>query len=215
LLCVVVLALGGKSYYALPLLLVLIAAGAQPTIDWISRARAQSRRTVLTVGLVLTALTSALFTLPVVPTSAVNFVLPVNAEQGEQIGWPELTAAVATAWQAIPAADRNRATLFAGNYGQAGALRKYGAAHGLPPAASAHMSFYDWSRPADTQTGPVLLVAQERNPAYESNFTNCTQVATFDNTFDVDNEEQGTALVLCDSPAGPWSVIWPELRRYY
>lgn len=213
LLCLAVLALGGKSYYALPLLLVLVAAGTQPTINWITRAR--SRRTTLTVGLVLTALTSALFTLPVVPTSAVNFVIPVNVEQGEQVGWPELASAVAAAWNTIPADQRPQATLFAGNYGQAGALLKYGPEHDLPRTYSGHMSFYDWGHPADTQTGPVLLIEQQRSDTYESHFNNCNQVSVFDNGLDVDNEEQGTALVLCSSPKAPWSTLWPNLRRYY
>ncbi|MFC5268186.1 ArnT family glycosyltransferase [Kribbella qitaiheensis] len=211
-LCVVVLALGGKSYYALPLLLVLVAAGCQPTIDWVTATR---RRTFLAVGLLLTALTSALFTLPVLPASAVNFVLPVNQEQGEQIGWPELVDDVAKAWQQIPEDQRSRAVIFAGNYGEAGALVKYGPAHGLPYPASGHMSFYDWSRPADTQTGPVLLVELERNPGYESNFNDCNQVGTVDNRKGVDNEEQGTSLVLCASPKSPWSQLWPNLRQFY
>ncbi len=214
-LCVIVLALGGKSYYALPLLLVLVAAGCQPVINWLTTPRATARRTVLAIGLVLTAVTSALFTLPVLPASAVNFVIPVNQEQGEQIGWPELAAAVATAWQQIPEAQRPRATLFAGNYGQAGALRKYGPAHGLPQPYSGHMSFHDWARPADTQDGPVLLVEQERQAQYERHFTNCTQLGTEENTAGADNEEQGTALVLCQSSAAPWSQTWPNLRRYY
>jgi 4-amino-4-deoxy-L-arabinose transferase-like glycosyltransferase len=212
-LCVVVLAVGGKSYYALPLLLVLVAAGCQPTIEWLGHAR--SRRTWLTVGLVITALTSALFTLPVLPASAVNFVIPVNKEQGEQIGWPELTSAVATAWQTIPEDQRAKATLFAGNYGQAGALAHYGPAHGLPTPYSGHMSFYDWAHPADTQTGAVLLVEQGRTPQFEANFTSCNQVGTVDNGKGVDNEEQGTAIVLCAAPTAPWSTLWPNLRRYY
>jgi hypothetical protein len=192
-----------------------VAAGCQPVINWLTTPRATARRTVLAIGLVLTAVTSALFTLPVLPASAVNFVIPVNQEQGEQIGWPELAAAVATAWQQIPEAQRPRATLFAGNYGQAGALRKYGPAHGLPQPYSGHMSFHDWARPADTQDGPVLLVEQERQAQYERHFTNCTQVGTVENTAGADNEEQGTALVLCQSSAAPWSQTWPNLRRYY
>ncbi|NEA32722.1 glycosyltransferase family 39 protein [Streptomyces sp. SID13031] len=211
-LCVVVLALGGKSYYALPLLLVLVAAGSQPTLDWLTTRR---RRISLTAGLVLTALTSALFTLPVLPASAVNFVIPVNAEQGEQIGWPQLTTAVADAWNQIPEAQQARAVLLAGNYGQAGALAKYGPDQGLPQPYSGHMSFHDWSHPSDMQDGPVLLIEQERNPTYEANFTNCTQVARVDNGISADNEEQGTALVLCTGTKAPWSETWPALRRYY
>ncbi|GAA0945726.1 glycosyltransferase family 39 protein [Kribbella koreensis] len=214
-LCVVVLALGGKPYYALPLLLVLVAAGCQPTINWLTTARTRSRRITLTIGLTLTALTSALFTLPVLPASAVNFAIPVNAEQGEQIGWPELTTAVANAWHQIPEDQRARAVLFAGNYGEAGALAKYGPAVGLPRPYSGHMSFYDWSQPSDMQNGPVLLIEQERAPAYEANFTNCHQVGTVDNGVNADNEEQGTALVLCTTTKAPWSQLWPALRRYY
>jgi 4-amino-4-deoxy-L-arabinose transferase-like glycosyltransferase len=205
LLCVVVLAVGGKPYYALPLLLVLVAAGCERALEW--------RRSVLTVGLALTAITSAIFTLPVLPASAVDFVIPVNQEQGEQIGWPSLAASVADAWKRIPADERARATIFTGNYGEAGALHRYGPALGQPPAYSGHMSFADWGPPPDTSTGPVLLVEIERSPTLEAHFKECEQVGTIDNI--VSNDEDGTALVLCDSPAEPWSTLWPKLRRYY
>jgi 4-amino-4-deoxy-L-arabinose transferase-like glycosyltransferase len=211
-LCVVVLALGGKSYYALPLLLVLVAAGAQPVVDWLTTFR---RRLVLAVGLALTALTSALFTLPVLPASAVNLVLPVNKEQGEQIGWPELVSAVAAAWHQIPEPLQARAVILANNYGQAGALTQYGPGHGLPQPYSNHMSYHDWSHPSDMQDGPVLLVEQTRNQSYESHFTYCREVGKVDNGIGADNEEQGTALVLCNGTTAPWSELWPGLRRYY
>jgi len=205
LLCVAVLAAGGKSYYALPLLLVLVAAGVEQVLSW-------SRR-LLAVGLVLTAATSALFTLPVLPASAVDFVIPVNQEQGEQIGWPLLAATVAAEWNRIPADQRSSATIFAGNYGEAGALRRYGPELGLPTAYSGHMSFADWERPADTQTGPVLLVEIERIPSLEAHFRGCEQVGAIDNI--VSNDEDGAPLVRCGSPAEPWSTLWPKLRHYY
>jgi len=205
LLCVVVLIVGGKSYYALPLLLVLVAAGCESVLAW--------RRSLVVGGLVLTALTSALFTLPVLPASAVDFVIPVNKEQGEQIGWQSMTATVADAWNRIPSGQRSTATIFTGNYGEAGALRRYGPSYGLPTAYSGHMSFADWERPPDTNTGPVLLVEAERSPTFEALFRGCEQVGTIDNI--VSNDEDGTALVLCDSPGAPWSTLWPELRRYY
>ena len=208
LLCVVVLAVGGKSYYALPLLLVLVAAGCEPTLGWIDR-----HRSAAVVGFVLTALTSALFTLPVLPASAVDFVIPVNKEQGEQIGWPTLTTAVATAWERIPPEQRSSATIVAGNYGEAGALLRYGPSHGLPPAYSGHMSFADWGSPPDTNTGPVLLVEMERTPSFEDHFRDCSQVGTIDNI--VSNDEDGTVIVLCAGTAEPWSTLWPKLRRYY
>jgi 4-amino-4-deoxy-L-arabinose transferase-like glycosyltransferase len=215
LLCVAVLLVGGKSYYALPLLLVLIAAGCQPTVDWAVRGRQGLRRGVVAAGLVLAAVTSAVVTLPVLPASAVNAVLAVNPEQGEQIGWPELTSAVATAWSQLPAEDRASGVIFAGNYGEAGAITEYGPSHGLPAPYSGHMSFADWGPPADTQNGPVLLVTQERNARYESHFTDCRQVGQVDNGQGVDNEEQGAVIVLCSGTTKPWSSLWPDLRRFY
>ncbi|TCC25433.1 ArnT family glycosyltransferase [Kribbella speibonae] len=205
-LCVVVLVTGGKSYYALPLLLVLVAAGCEPALRWVDRHRTQA-----VVGLVLTAATSAVFTLPVLPASAADFVIPVNKEQGEQIGWPAFTTSVASAWGRIQSPER--ATLLTGNYGEAGALVRYGPAHGLPTPYSPHMSFWDWSRPPDTNTGPVLLVEIERNPGFESHFRDCNQVGTVDSI--VSNDEDGTALVLCSAPAEPWSTLWPKVRQFY
>ncbi|MGW6196450.1 ArnT family glycosyltransferase [Kribbella sp. NPDC055110] len=206
LLCVVVLVTGGKSYYALPLLLVLVAAGCEPTLRWVDRNRTQA-----VVALVLTAVTSAAFTLPVLPASAADFVIPVNKEQGEQIGWPAFAASVASAWGQIPSADR--ATLFTGNYGEAGALVRYGPALGLPTPYSSHMSFWDWARPPDTNTGAVLLVEIERNRGFESYFKDCNQVGTVDSI--VSNDEDGTALVLCAGPADAWSTLWPKIRQFY
>ncbi|TDU84512.1 dolichyl-phosphate-mannose-protein mannosyltransferase [Kribbella voronezhensis] len=214
-LCVIVLAVGGKSYYALPLLLILVAAGATPTLAWLARGRTAVRRSLVAAGVVLTAITSAIIALPILPPSAVNAVLPINPEQGEQIGWPALTAAVAEAWQQIPEPDRSRATIFALNYGEAGAIDHYGPAHHLPTPYSGHMSFIDWGPPPNTQTGPVLLIEQEPTQYYESRFGTCHQVGTVNTGHSVDNEEQGTHLTLCTGPTQPWSTLWPSLRRYY
>ncbi|MGZ0146122.1 ArnT family glycosyltransferase [Kribbella sp. WER1] len=207
-LCVAVLAVGGKSYYALPLLLVLVAAGSEPTLRWVSE-----RRRSAVVTLVLTALTSALFTLPVLPASAADLVIPVNKEQGEQIGWPAFTDAVAAAWQQVPADRRSTATIVTGNYGEAGALVRYGPARGLPMPYSVHMSFWEWARPPETSTGPVLLVELERTPIFEKYFRDCRQVGTVHGI--VSNDEDGTALVLCAGPAEPWSSLWPKIRQFY
>ncbi|WP_328993865.1 glycosyltransferase family 39 protein [Kribbella sp. NBC_01245] len=213
LLAVLVLAIGGKPYYALPLLLVLVAAGCEPVVRW---AEQPVRRGVLAAGLALAAITSAVITLPVLPASALDAITPINKEQAEQVGWPELADAVAAGWAQIPADQRDRAVIFTQNYGEAGAIERFGPSRGLPTLYSGHMSYWDWAAPPDSATGPVLLVQYpEAERALERHFTDCRVVGTVSNAAGIANGEEGAPIALCAGPIKPWSALWPELRRFY
>ncbi|MFI7342780.1 glycosyltransferase family 39 protein [Streptomyces sp. NPDC050085] len=213
LLCAVVLALGGKGYYTVPLLTVLLAAGCAPALDWARRGRA--RRALLVAVVTLAAALNALITLPLLPPSALAVPMALDKEQGEQLGWPQLADAAREGWLRIPPADRAGAVLFTGNYGEAGALERYGPARGLPAPYSGHMSYADWGPPPDSRNGPVLLVRLADASGIERHFLGCRTLTRVDNGHDVDNEEQGAAVVLCDGPARPWSQLWPSLRHAY
>ena len=43
--------------------------------------------------------------------------------------------------------------------------------------------------------------------------TGCLQAATIDNRADVDNEEQGGSIFVCERPRRPWAEIWPALAH--
>ncbi len=211
--CLVILVVGGKGYYPLPLLMVLLAARTVPTMAWADRAR--SNRVVLGSALVLGGAASAVIALPVLPVTAIGVPNAINREQGEQVGWPELTMAVAEGWQRIPESDRAPATIFAYNYGQAGAIEHYGPGHGLPAPYSGHMSYADWGPPPDDLTGPVVIIHHPRAPIDPAQFRDCSPVERVDNGYGVDNEEQGSIVELCDGPAMAWSALWPQLRHAY
>ncbi|MFC0625686.1 glycosyltransferase family 39 protein [Kribbella deserti] len=213
LLAVLVLAMGGKPYYALPLLLVLAAAGCEPVVRW---AAQPVRRVVLAVGLALAAISSAVITLPVLPASALDAITPINKEQAEQVGWPELADAVAAGWAQIPVDQRDRAVIFTQNYGEAGAIERFGPARGLPAPYSGHMSYADWGPPPDSATGPVLLVEYpEAERALERFFTGCRRVGSVANSAGIENGEAGAPIVLCAGPSELWSTLWPKVRRFY
>ncbi|MFD8481146.1 ArnT family glycosyltransferase [Kitasatospora sp. NPDC059673] len=212
-LCALVLLLGGKPYYALPPLLLVLAAGCQPVVD---RTWPVPRRRARLVGvLLLAAAVNTAITLPVLPEHQLPAVAWVYKESAEQVGWPELAEAVGAGWAAIPPEHRGRAVLFASNYGEAGALARYGADNGLPMPYSGHMSFADWGPPPDSATGPVLLIHPASYPQVERAFTDCHEVARVDNGHDLANEEQHAPVLLCSVPAAPWSQLWPRLRHFY
>ena len=210
LLCVLVIASGGKPYYALPLLLVLTAAGCVPLARW---TRGRVRTAVVVAGGVVAAVTSALVSLPVLPVGALSAVNAMNPEQGEQVGWPALVSTVAAQWSAIPAAERAHAVIFTENYGEHGAIARFGPRHGLPAPYSGHMSDADWGPPPDSATGPVVVVYQDGDRSIGRFFSGCrtgARVAT-----GTDGEENGAHVDVCTGPARPWSALWPDLRHYY
>ncbi|TDV55430.1 glycosyltransferase family 39 protein [Actinophytocola oryzae] len=209
-LCVVLLVLGGKPYYSIPLLVLMTAAGAEPTSRWLARG-GRGRRVGAGVAAVVGALVSTVVGLPLLPAAALGPVVAMNAEQGEQVGWHEFATTVADVWDRIPAADRDRAVIFAGNFGEAGAIERFHAELGVPVPYSGHMSYADWGPPADSMSGPVVLVGVDPG----RDFTGCERVTEIDIGYDWDNDEVGTDVWLCDGPARPWSRLWPDLRRYY
>lgn len=91
------------------------------------------------------------------------------------------------------------------NDGEAGALEFSGT-----PAAvhSGHNGYGVWGPPPDSATGPFLVVGYWQRPAWG---VGCQPVARIDNGLDVENEEQGAAVLVCTGTTGPWSTIWDDV----
>jgi hypothetical protein len=142
LLVLVLLLTGGKPYYLLGLVPVLVAAGVPACLRWGDRGRRAARRGVLAGLVTVNAVVGAFLGLPLLPAA----LAPVDVvyDHGEQVGWDELTASVAEA------ADRSGAeVVLAGNYGQAGALdRARDRGLDLPPVVSGHNAYGEWGPPA-------------------------------------------------------------------
>jgi hypothetical protein len=207
-LLVVLLALGAKPYYAAPLLLCLLAPGAVVAERWI---QSSAPRVLLGTAIVLTAAVSVPLALPVVPASSLHAtpIADVNEDAIETVGWPELVRSVARVYEGLPASQRASAVIFTGNYGEAGAIDRFGPAHGLPRAFSGHNAYARFGIPPGS-AGPVIVLGyDDPSPA----FAGCRRAATIENGVGLVNEEDGGAVFVCERPRRPWRQAWPALSH--
>lgn len=206
----VFVATGGKSYYLAGFFPALLGAGAQPVVGWVRRRR--WRRVLLGAAVVLGVVTSVAPSLPLVPVSALHEtpVLGANPDAGETVGWPGYVAQIAAAYHRLPAATRAKTALLTSNYGEAGAIDRYGPADHLPAAYSVHNGFWYWGPPPAAAT-EVLAVGFDR-PAVDVFCAQPVLSARLHNPWQVDNQEQGAPLWTCTRLRGSWSSLWPKIK---
>ncbi|MBA2574736.1 MAG: glycosyltransferase family 39 protein [Nocardioidaceae bacterium] len=209
LLAVVFMVTGGKPYYLAGLYPVLLAAGAEPTLRWARGGMSGIRRDVMLSGVV-----SAVLMLPLLPVQhlADTPIVAINYDAGETVGWPAFARTVAGVHAGLPTAERDSAIVFTRNYGQAGAVDRYGAELGLPPAYSGHNSYAEWGPPPETAAEPTIVIGYERDQL-EQWFGSVEEAARIDNGVGLENDEQGTPVWVCGERLAPWARLWPQLRH--
>jgi hypothetical protein len=198
-------AIGGKPYYPGGLYTFLFAAGALglPRVSALSFWRAG-----------LAGAVASLVALPLLPAVALphSLALTINSDLGEQVAWPQEVALVARVYQALPAAQRIRTALLAGNYGEAGAIDRYGARFGLPQVFSGHNNFWFWGPPPASDTAVVAIGVDPAQLRRE--FGSVRLAAVWDNGLGVPDQEQGAQVYVATGLRAPWTTAWPAFRHY-
>ena len=111
----------------------------------------------------------------------------------------------------LHADDRARAVIIASNYGEAGAVDRFGSRYRLPRVFSGQNQLYFQSRPPESATVAVMVGGQV--PYVRGLFASCADAGRLDNGVGVDNEEQGQPIAICRDPISGWAAVWPQLRH--
>jgi 4-amino-4-deoxy-L-arabinose transferase-like glycosyltransferase len=228
---VIMLAMGDRPYYLGPLYIVLLGLGsviAAGVVEGSRRFFSEEPPAARSGGsmwrspaaayawVVVFALIFLPLSLPVLPAQwlATLPLQKVNYNLGEEIGWQDLTATVSGLYAGLPAEERAKTVIVTGNYGEAGALQRYGAALGLPAVYSGQNNFHLWGAPPDDAT-TVIAVGMGEDPRWlDGYFDTVERAAAIENAAGVDNEEDGQSIWLCRGPARPWSVMWSDFQHY-
>jgi 4-amino-4-deoxy-L-arabinose transferase-like glycosyltransferase len=208
----------GRGYYTAPLYPPLLAAGAVAMTEWSAGWSFLSRRaaTAFVVVLLIAGSSVALFALPLAPIGSPiwNTAVRINGDFREELGWEELTSEVARVWNSLPSEERAHTTIYASNYGEAGAINLYGPALGLPRAISGSNSF--WYRGYDDPTPRAVIVLGSSREDLARSFGSVQLGGHVRNRWGIPNEESTDHpdIFICREMKLSLPQIWPRVRSF-
>jgi len=230
---VLLVAVKGRDYYLAPAYPMLYAAGAvwaerkivakgvteknsPPLRISIFEFRFSTLRRLVWLALIFDVGVAAAVALPIAPVNSAWWKMAArrNIVFPDEIGWEELTQSVAQVWQQLPAEERSRAGILAGNYGELGALNLYGSKFGLPQAISGVNS--SWERGYGHPAPQTLVVMGYSQEFLQEHFASCQVQGHVWNKYGVLNEEaiEDPEIYACRGLRESWPEFWKAARRF-
>jgi len=218
----------GKNYYLFPIYPMPFAGGAVAIEWWVGRrgARIQTPARVAVVVIIVLAALPALplvtWMLPperlVAYQNAIGFKpakMEVHHESllpqpiADQFGWPQMVSEVASIYNSLPPEDRAQTGIWAGNYGEAGAINLFGPHYGLPTAYSRHQNHWYWGPPP--QVYKNLIVIQW---SLDDVRDNCTSFQPFEHNERFGMGEENRPIYLCRGVKFDIQKIWSHSHHW-
>ena len=222
---VILMALHGKAYYAGPVYPALIGAGGV----MLERVQGARLGPVLRWGGVVVLLFTMAVLLPIgvpilPPAAMAGYARAIGAssalrtntgeterlpqDYADMLGWEEQVRAVARVYRSLPAPDRARTVLVAGNYGEAGALDFFGPRYGLPVVVSPTGSY--WFFGPGTKPGEVVVTIGAGREDLAPLFDSVEAAGRVASPWSV-AEERDLTIYVARGPHQTLQEVWPSL----
>ncbi len=216
-----------KHYYLSPIYPMLFAAGG---IFWENLLSRISFGKVVKIGfpilLFVSGVLLAPLAIPILPvekfgvySEAIGFPstkTEVNHNGalpqlfGDMFGWEEMTEKVAEVYNALPKEEKDKVAIFAGNYGEAGAIDHFGKRYGLPKAISPHQSYFLWGyREYD---GSIMILLGVSKKDAEKFCNRVEEKIRIDHPFSMNYEKY--TIRVCRGLKQPLPQIWDSIKNW-
>ncbi|MFI5136192.1 MAG: glycosyltransferase family 39 protein [Sphingobacteriales bacterium] len=216
------LVMNGKSYYLFGAFPMLFAAGGFGFERWL-KASGNALRAVVIMIFTLPNLILFPMVLPILPLNQTlaffrfarqnlsfsKFIVTwedqkvhqTTQDYADMLGWDEMTAKVAKAYQSLTPEQQKHTQIFADNYGEAGAIHLLGKQYHLPEVISLNSSFTLWA--PDNLNGQYIIYVDDQGGGNIDTFKSCLE--SYRKVGEVENplaREKGTAVFILVHP-GP------------
>lgn len=226
----VLLLLHGKSYYLAPAYPMLLAAGGVLVEKFIISIRRIWLGWVFVVIIITGSITLIPVGLPVLSVEGMigyfktmsKFVGMKEAlrwetgrlhqlpqDYADMLGWEAMVVRIAETYHGLSDAEKQKCTLFASNYGQAGAITYYAAKYRIPCAISQNGSFWTWG--PGNYSGDVLIIAGLNEQQIGHYFSDIEQKASFKYPY---ARESGMPIIIGRGLKTDVNELWQELKQY-
>ncbi|MDX2166529.1 MAG: glycosyltransferase family 39 protein [Deltaproteobacteria bacterium] len=218
----------GKVYYLTPIYPLLYGAGAA-WLEAAARRRAWgwpmplAATLMLIGGAITTPLAMPLLSVEQYQAYAETIGLkPPRMENNrtaalpqifaDMFGWEDLADTVARAADRLTPEERARAVIYAQNYGEAGAIERFGPARHLPRVISGHNTYWLWG-PGDLRPDDTVIVIGGTPEQVGALFASVELVETRHCTYCMPFEND-LPIYFARQPRLPLDQLWQRLKRF-
>jgi hypothetical protein len=212
---VILIVLHGKGYYSFGAYPALFAAGGVFWQKILSRLQEPARYAIL-AGCLVPSLLFVPIAIPILPFSTslkffeftstkmkLDFPLKwedqklhaTTQDYADMLGWDEIAFNVDKAYKSLSDEQRKSVTVFAENYGMAGAADHLGKSYNLPATVCLSSSYALWA-PDSIQTNQIIYVGEDISLIGKA-YKDAVKVGEVTNPF---AREHGTAIYLLSNP---------------
>jgi hypothetical protein len=222
----IVMLANGKPYYLAPVFPIAFAGGGVAVEAWLRNRIA--RAAVLGV-LCLGGAAVAPMAIPILdePTfiryaAALGSQPPSDEKhergllpqfQADQHGWEALATKVARAYESLSPEEQRVATIYGGDYGEAGAVDFFGPRWGLPPAWSGHNSYFTWGPPKQGRGAVMIAVGEFECDDWSNVYGSIQKFDQTDDPYAMPYENHIPICILRDQRE-PLERVWLRRRHF-
>ncbi len=128
-------------------------------------------------------------------------------DYADMLGWQEMAAETAKIYHSLSKEEQKNCSIFANNYGEAGAINYYAKRYDMPRAISSSSNFWLWGYHGESGKVMIIIGSNLKDNSYFYKDVQKKDVFNYPYA-----RESGTAIFLAKGPKYTMAQVWEDLK---